>query len=965
MSRHWVVWWAAIVAMATWCALPGEALADTFTVTSSADASFSGPPGGTVFCVTPQPSGTTCTLRAAIQQSNALGGAQTITLPARTYTLAQTGDDDTALNGDLDITANITITGAGAATTIIQGCNVSANPDCPPVDRIFDVRPGGTLRLSGVTVRRGSTGGDGGGIQNRGTLALTNVVLDANSASGQGGGIEHVGLAATLTNVSVTNNQATFGAGIDSLSPSLTLTNVTLSGNIAGNVGGGLYQTGFGSPSAVLTNVTIAGNSAFASGGGIMTTAGTLSLSNTIVANNVLTGGSSNNCRGSVSLNSLGHNLVFPGTGCSLNGIGDQIDRDPVLGPLQVNGSQIPTHALLPGSAAIDAGSTATPGGGTACPAADARGVARLADGDLDGTGRCDIGAYELASFVVTSTIDADDASPGNFACAISTPGPCTLRAAIREANAIGGAAISLPAKHFTLLRTGTDDTAQNGDLDIIGGIIIQGAGPANTIVQACDADADPACPGIDRVFDVHPGGHLALSGVTVRNGDNSLGGGGILNGGTLILTNAVLDRNRTAFRGGGLANSGSSAVATLIDVSVTNNRAPTAAGIDNINNGVLSLTSVTVSGNAATSSGGGVAQTGSGSPSITLTNVTIASNTATSHGAGIDLSGGTITLRDSIVANNTLSNGASDNCFNFGGTLTSQGFNLAFPGSGCGFTQATDKPNQDPKLGALADHGGGMPTHSLLAGSAAIDAGNPAAPDGVGTDCAATDQRGIGRLQDGDLDGAARCDIGAFEARLTDLCVQRPPVQLAVTRNGTGGLSVTITAGLGKLTELDFHNAGTGHVADTNARIDIAGSSSFGTEFHFHRSSPQVSEQFTVTPLDATKPLTVPLDAFDACGDWPTFVGSGPNGGGGAGSSPSPPSAPAIPHSTSGAPPAPGEACAWFPSHAAAQAYLRANPTDPLNLDRSRNGIACEGADGAGFMNAPLDHVPVPRPSP
>jgi hypothetical protein len=41
----------------------------------------------------------------------------------------------------------------------------------------------------------------------------------------------------------------------------------------------------------------------------------------------------------------------------------------------------------------------------------------------------------------------------------------------------------------------------------------------------------------------------------------------------------------------------------------------------------------------------------------------------------------------------------------------------------------------------------------------------------------------------------------------------------------------------------------------------------------------------------------------------------------------------------------------------------LRAEPSDPLLLDRSRNGVACEGADGAGFVNAPFDHVPVPRP--
>jgi hypothetical protein len=68
------------------------------------------------------------------------------------------------------------------------------------------------------------------------------------------------------------------------------------------------------------------------------------------------------------------------------------------------------------------------------------------------------------------------------------------------------------------------------------------------------------------------------------------------------------------------------------------------------------------------------------------------------------------------------------------------------------------------------------------------------------------------------------------------------------------------------------------------------------------------------------------------------------------------------VPTATPG-PRVPGAACASFASHAAAQAQLRANPTDPLVLDHNRNGIACEGADGAGFVNPPLDHRPVPRP--
>src|SRR5262249_24926318 len=111
------------------------------------------------------------------------------------------------------------------------------------------------------------------------------------------------------------------------------------------------------------------------------------------------------------------------------------------------------------------------------------------------------------ANFTVTQTADAGDVTPGDGACDASPISgvQCTLRAAIQEANALGGGphTIPLPANHYTLTRTGTDDTALNGDLDITANVVIQGAGAATTIVQACDADALPTCTGIDRVFQV------------------------------------------------------------------------------------------------------------------------------------------------------------------------------------------------------------------------------------------------------------------------------------------------------------------------------------------------------------------------------------------------------------------------------------------------------------------------------
>ena len=301
--------------------------AATFAVNSPAD--FPDVNKGDGLCETVAGPGN-CTLRAALDETNALAGADTINLqPNVTYTLTMSDSPGVALAIADSVTINgsnntIDAMGVGAGVLTVTRCirDAAVSNVCTygsPVAAISGVsfvhgkatQQGGgvlnaaTLTLSHCAVSSNKAGdfgitynfGTGGGISNGGTLTLVDSVVADNNATGnmqgKAGGIWNTGTL-TMTNSVVsansTNGPTTLGGGIvNSINGTLTIDSSTIRDNLDNGTtgeGGGLVVNG---GSATLRNSTISGNRSYrgggiSAGGGI--TAASLALVNSTVSGN-------------------------------------------------------------------------------------------------------------------------------------------------------------------------------------------------------------------------------------------------------------------------------------------------------------------------------------------------------------------------------------------------------------------------------------------------------------------------------------------------------------------------------------------------------------------------------------------------------------------------------------------------------------------------------------------------------
>jgi predicted outer membrane repeat protein len=390
------------------------AAAATFDVTR-----FDDPPGAPVAGLS---------LRQAVLAANAAAGPDTITLHPGVYRLTIRGDDATAEAGDLDVTSDITIEGDAGGRTVIDAKRAK--------DRAFEVFGGGALTVRHVTFKGGVAAENGGAISSVGSLTVENSKFTGNRAGQLGGGIACTAGTCTLTDVVFTKNRSGNDGGACAFEDgaNATLLRVTMAGNFAADTGGGMDSDG--GPIVSLTDSTVSGNRARHEGGGLDPSVGSLTVTNTTISGNksakgggiqLESGGSlvldhctiaHNNAKeggglwteaGTVTtmsatilatntpfdcfgeIESGGSNLVGKSDGCTISGdtagniVGGPKPVKPVnprLGPLKNNGGPTKTHALLPGSPAINAVVQAC------TPAADQRGSPRV--------GACDIGAFEV-----------------------------------------------------------------------------------------------------------------------------------------------------------------------------------------------------------------------------------------------------------------------------------------------------------------------------------------------------------------------------------------------------------------------------------------------------------------------------------------------------------------------------------------------------------------------------------------
>lgn len=653
--------------------------------------------------------------------------------------------------------------------------------------------------------------GDGGGISNfSGDITITRSTISTNSSVTDGGGVSNVSAAMIIRDSTFDNNTAGGdGGGIATITGPLTMTNSTVSGNI-GNVRGGGIQTD--NALVQIVQSTITDNASNISGGGIGTLndgifAGdnfaSIAIRNSIVADNTSPNGpdfvappmpaTSLIVRNSLIGNNRDTSLAAS-NGTDGNFIGTPTSMiDPQLEPLADNGGTTRTHQPLLASLAIDGGDNTLAvdygpdgnigGGDDAAIESDQRGGLFVRVANASGSQAIvDMGAVERQARPILTVDSVVDESDGNLA-----PGDRSLRELIELANASEGLdTIIVPetiGSQINLLST-------LGSIVITDSVIIIGPGADRLTIRG-------AGTGAGRLVDItDTAGNVTIGGLSFAGGDAGSGdGGGIrtTSAGTLVLRNVEVSGNQAARGGGVFANNGNLVVAASL---IAENSATGIGGGIASGGAAASITVIdsTVSSNTA-SSGGGIA---SASGRITTQSSTVTANTATGSGGGIAMTTGssTLTLTNSIVADNMAASNADFVAPTNPGTNLDVDFTFVGTNAGTSLTASTivaGVPQPDASgnligggsgatigalLGPLADNGGPTRSHAPQSGSVVVDAASTVRlpldtydvnGNGSSTEILPIDVRGAARVVDG-------LDMGSVELAVAPTLTWTPP---------------------------------------------------------------------------------------------------------------------------------------------------------------------------------------------
>jgi YVTN family beta-propeller protein len=563
------------------------------------------------------------------------GDDVTINVAGGTYT-----ENDSIGASSLD---SLTIAGAGPSSTTVNGGGSGS---------VF-TNTSGTLTISGLTITNGATG-----IHNYGTMTVTDSTISGNI--GDGGIYLQSYQTLTLTDSTVSGNTSdSAGGGIAIDDANVIVTDSTISGNSAATGAGGIddYEG-----STTVTDSTVSGNTSGDGNPQIVNDYATVSVGATILANST-----SGNCDG---VTDEGYNISddnscgFTATGS----VNNSASLDTSLGALAYNGG--PTQTIFPTNTSPAAGAIPTGttlNGVQVCSRTDQRGLASF--------GNCTIGAVEAedASLFVAVGGSGDCTSLANACGSIQTA------TSTAESSAYDGDDVTID------VAAGTYTTTASVDASSLNSLSITGAGASSTTVNG---------GGAGTVFTVN-GGTVTISGLTITNGDGSVGGGIGNETGTVNVTDDTITGNTTdgtyPNNGAGIDNGDNhgSGTVTVTDSTISGNTTDGNGGaIDNGDNnggGTVTVTGSTISGNSAGE--GGAIDNGDfgGGGTVTVTDSTFSGNSAISGGGAVDNAGdgnGTLTVTDSTFSGNSAGTdgGAIDNADNGGNgsaTVTSSTFSV------------------------------------------------------------------------------------------------------------------------------------------------------------------------------------------------------------------------------------------------------------------------------------------------